>query len=64
MLPLGANGGPRLDEAVQVAMGGSLDGMFLDQDRVTVVQGRMADPDRVGEVVMTVSAAQARVGSR
>ena len=58
VLPLGANGAPHTDEAVQVAMGGSLDGMFLDQDRVTVVQGRMADPDRVGEVVMTATAAQ------
>ncbi len=31
---------------------GSIDGEYFDQDRVTIVQGRMANPDRADEVVM------------
>ena len=31
---------------------GSIDGEYFDQDRVTIVEGRMADPKRVGEVVV------------
>jgi hypothetical protein len=31
--------------------------MFFNQDRATTVEGRMADPDRAGEAVMTASAA-------
>ena len=36
------------------AMGfpGSIDGEYFDQDRVTIVQGRMANPRRADEVVM------------
>ena len=37
---------------------GSIDGMFFDQDRVTVTQGRMADPARPDEFVMRAAAAQ------
>ena len=32
--------------------------MFLDQDRVSVVEGRAADPNRVDEAVITASAAK------
>ncbi len=32
---------------------GSLDGLLLDQDRVTVTTGRLPDPTRADEVVMT-----------
>ena len=31
---------------------GSIDGEYFDQDRVTIVQGRMANPGRADEVVM------------
>ena len=31
---------------------GSIDGEYFDQDRVTIVQGRMANPERADEVVM------------
>ncbi len=41
-----------------LSIGGSLDGMFFDQDRVTAVQGRMADPNRADEIVMDAAAAQ------
>ena len=33
-------------------------GLFFTQDRVTVVQGRMADPNRPDEIMMTVGAAR------
>ena len=59
VVPLAANGAPHTGRGGSAwRSGGSLDGMFLDQDRVTVVQGRMADPNRVDEVVMTATAAQ------
>jgi hypothetical protein len=56
--PLAANGAPRLDAAAQLVTVGSEDGMLLHQDRVTVVQGRMADPNRADEIVMPASAAR------
>jgi len=56
--PLTPNGAPNFNALGHLAVGGSTDGMFLEQDRVTVVDGRMADPNRPGEVVMTASAAQ------
>jgi hypothetical protein len=36
---------------------GSLDGLLLDQDRVTVTTGRLPDPARADEVVMTATVA-------
>ena len=36
----------------------SVDGLFFDQDRLAVIAGRMADPDRPDEIVMTAAAAQ------
>jgi hypothetical protein len=57
-VPLAANGAPRVDTLADVAMAGSVDGMLLDQDRLAIVQGRMADPGRADEVVMTASAAR------
>lgn len=43
---------------------GSIDGEYFNQDRVTVIQGRMADPRRADEVVMDTrgSPAQVHVG--
>ncbi len=35
----------------------STDGLYVDQDRVTPVAGRMADPHQVDEMVMTAAAA-------
>jgi hypothetical protein len=43
---------------------GSIDGEYFDQDRVTIVQGRMANPGRADEVVMDAKGTpkQVRVG--
>jgi predicted secreted protein len=38
---------------------GSVDGLYFDQDRVTVTQGRMADPNRPDEMMLTAQAAKA-----
>jgi hypothetical protein len=57
-LPLGSDGTPRLGVANEVGIFGSLDGEFNNQDRLSVVQGRMADPNQPDEVVMTAGAAQ------
>jgi hypothetical protein len=54
VLPLGPLGA-RIDKAFVVAAGngqGSPDGLNFNQDRLSVVQGRMADPRRPGEIVM------------
>ncbi len=51
----------------QVELVASPDGLFTDQDRLTIVQGRAADPARAGEVVATNEAAAIlglHVGSR
>jgi hypothetical protein len=56
-VPLSSNGAPRLDTLGNVSIGGSVDGMLLSQDRTTVVQGRMADPNRSDEMTMDGTAA-------
>jgi hypothetical protein len=56
--PIGANG--KVTAAAEKAnfdVNGSVDGLYFNQDRVTVVQGRMADPTRANEIMMTVGAA-------
>lgn len=55
--PLAANGGPRLVNINDIQPVASVDGLFFDQDRLAVTAGRMADPDRADEIVMTASAA-------
>ena len=60
-LPLGSNGAP-VPGANSSAGGvfplGSVDGLFFDQDRVSVIHGRMADPRRADEAVMNADAAR------
>ncbi len=56
--PLGRTGAPAFSaflsgEAVPI---GSINGEYFDQDRVTVTAGRMADPDRADEFVVTAEA--------
>ena len=58
VIPLAPNGAPRVQLADVLQVYGSLDGELLDQDRMTTVQGRMANPSRADEIVMTASAAQ------
>jgi len=54
---LGPDGAPLLDTIPQVDRFGGVDGVWYDQDRLTVVRGRMADPRKPDEVVMTDTAA-------
>jgi hypothetical protein len=58
MVPLAANGAPRLSTLSNVFTTGSLNGMMLTQDRLAVVEGRLANPRRADEIVMTASAAR------
>ena len=55
--PLAPDGAPRLNAINDVQPVASVDGLFFDQDRLAVTAGRMADPDRPNEVVMTQAAA-------
>ena len=46
-VPIGSNGQPTAAaEKANMDVEGSVDGLYFNQDRVTVVQGRMADPTR------------------
>jgi len=57
VLELGPDGTPSASQATQMDFAGSVDGEFFTQDRVTVVQGRMANPARADEFVMDAAAA-------
>ena len=53
VLPLGPDGAPLAGIAPQAGLGqGSVDGLGFDQDRLTVTQGRLADPQRTDEFVL------------
>lgn len=62
-LPLQRNGAPLNAPAFyQPSAGngyGSVDGLYFDQDKVTVVQGRMADPRRADELMLSAQGAAA-----
>jgi hypothetical protein len=64
--PLGANGFPGHPPAKAVAIGvsilnndGSIDGELSDQDRLTALEGRLANPQRDDEIVVSPIVAQA-----
>src|SRR5262249_38958845 len=57
-LPLTSHGAPRLDVANVVVSVGSTDGLMSGQDRLAVIDGRRADQNRAGEIMMTSSAAK------
>ncbi len=59
IVPLAKDGAPRLDAFGNSISGGSVDGLLLDQDRVSAVQGRLADPNRAGEFEVTANIAHA-----
>jgi hypothetical protein len=63
IVPLSADGAPNLSGGPtgNVQGVGSTDGMWADQDRVTVIEGRMVSPDRADEAVVTPNAGM-RVG--
>src|SRR5580658_2807134 len=58
LVPLTKDGAPRLSDVAAVNVLGSVDGMFLDQDRLAIAQGRRSDPNRIADVVMDSSAAR------
>jgi hypothetical protein len=59
ILPLGSDGAPGKIETVAPGNGnGSVDGAYFDFQRVSVTQGRMADPSRADEFVATEQAAK------
>ncbi len=60
IVPLNPNGSPNLG-GIQASFDqfvASPDGMFTAQDRVSLVGGRMADPKRIDEAMMTASGAR------
>jgi hypothetical protein len=58
LVPLRRDGSPRLDTATLESTFtiASVDGLFFNQDRLAVIEGRMANPARPDEVVMTAAA--------
>jgi FtsX-like permease family len=58
-VPLRADGAARLstDTLVSTIPVASVNGLYFSQDRLAVTQGRLADPDRPDEFVMTAAAA-------
>ena len=56
--PLGRDGAPLLSAISEIQPVASVNGLFFDQDRLAVVAGKMANPNRPDEVVMTALAAQ------
>ena len=56
--PIKPNGAPTAAALTAVPLG-SIDGLGFDQDRLTAIRGRRADPARADEVVVTVGAARA-----
>jgi len=58
IVPLTPDGAPRLATVNPVVTLGSIDGEFSDVDRLAATSGRLADPGRADEIVMTASAAR------
>jgi FtsX-like permease family len=56
--PLGRNGAPELAKVARLDGGGSIDGLGYAQDRLSVVQGRMANPRNSREFVTTAEGAR------
>ncbi len=57
-VPLTADGAPRFNTIQLVVTVSSLDGELFTQDRLTATDGRLADPQRANEIMMTASAAR------
>ena len=55
---LGAHG-EGIDLPAGLTLAVSTNGLFFDQDRAVVVEGRMANPRRAGEMIVTADAARA-----
>ena len=59
--PLQANGADFVPSGPNINAGtdGSLDGLYINQDRVAITSGRMVDPDRADETVVSSAVAKA-----
>jgi hypothetical protein len=57
-VPLRPDGSPRVEASGLVYPLAGTDGLFFNQDRVVVTEGRMADPTRPNEMMMAASGAQ------
>jgi hypothetical protein len=55
---LAPSGAPRLNTVNDVVTGGSLDGYLQKQDRLSVLQGHLANPKRLDQVEVTSGAAR------
>jgi FtsX-like permease family len=55
--PLRPNGAPRLNSTALAYPIASINGLFFDENRVAVTAGRMANPNRPDEIMMTPLAA-------
>jgi hypothetical protein len=58
VLPLGRNGAPNVGPGASQAFTVGSEGLFFKEDRVTAIEGRMANPNRADEAVVTSEAAQ------
>jgi hypothetical protein len=56
--PMRPDGAPAIGQIAQIYTAASVDGLYFNQDRAAVIQGRMADPRRPDEFVMTPLAAR------
>jgi hypothetical protein len=57
-LPLGPNGAPKVGPSTNEVFTVGSEGLFFNEDRVTAIEGRMADPNRADEAMVTSEAAQ------
>ncbi len=55
---LNASGAPRLSTVNSVILAGSLDGYFLKQDRLSVLQGHFSNPKSLNQIEVTPGAAR------
>jgi hypothetical protein len=58
VLPLGSNGAPKVGPLVSQVFTVGSEGLLFHEDRVTAIEGRMADAHRANEAVVTSEAAQ------
>ena len=57
-VPLTPSGAPRLNTANNVVLAGSLDGYFVREDRLSVLQGHLSNPQSLNQIELTPGAAR------
>ncbi len=58
LIDISANGAPKLSFLSNINIVSSLDGMTVHQDKLAILQGRAANPNRSDEIVMNAGAAR------